>query len=484
MNAVALTGSARVGAWAAACGGALAAGTLAWKQPEMVLGLTVASALVMMVFRAPAVSVAALLLLTAVVPYGIQNQLGIGGGHGAPGLLLSDVLLFSGLAWAFLALAEQRITRREFALAIASFVLTAVVVVQFIHGVRSGHELGAAGQDLRVLLSIALGVIVFPLLSDPRLRRQFMIGLLVCGMALGAWGVAQWFGHIELGAAQDVGVRTGVRLTTAGTGQLQGGEYGFPVAIILCIAVLAAGVVRSRGIRGLLWITLGLNAMCCVFTFERTFWLATVLGIAVVLVRTAPRRRIAVLLATPFVLLAALAALAAVAPAEFDTARQRLLSLRDYSQDDSVRYRVVESRHVSDQIRAHPLTGSGLAATTFWGLPWVTVPAEATTFSHNGYLWLAWRLGIPAAVLLIAMLGLAIVIRGPPDADPLLRALRAGAQGALAALLLVMLTFPVVSALSITAVVGVLLGIAVASPLGHRKSLARSDVDSVCPVHI
>jgi O-Antigen ligase len=467
---------------AAICASAVVAGVVAAKRPEMILGLVAAAGLATLVFRAPAIGVSALLFLTAVVPYGIQNQLGIGGGHGAPGLLLSDVLLFSALAWAFLALAEQRVARRELALATAALLLAAVVVLQFIHGVQAGHELGRAGQDLRVLLSLALCVIVFPLLAEERTRRQFKIGLLVCGIALGVWGVAQWFGNIQLGAAQDVGVRTGVRLTTAGKGQLQGGEYGFPVAIVMFSAILAAGVVRSRGIRALLWVALALNAVACLVTFERSFWLATLLGVAVALLRTPPHRRIAALFATPFVVLAGVAGLAHFAPAELQTARERLLSLGQYAEDDSVRYRLVESRHVSDRIRAHPLAGSGLAATIFWGQPWAGLPTETTAFSHNGYLWLAWRLGVPAAGLIIGMLGFAILARGPPATDPVLRAMRAGAQGALAALLLVMLTFPVMSALSITAVVGVLLGLSVA-PSQARKSAASADVGSVWLVH-
>ena len=40
-------------------------------------------------------------------------------------------------------------------------------------------------------------------------------------------------------SAGDVGVRAGVALTSNGTGQLQGGEFAFPAAIVLCFAALA-----------------------------------------------------------------------------------------------------------------------------------------------------------------------------------------------------------------------------------------------------
>jgi O-antigen ligase len=461
----------KLAATVAAALAALLAGAVAARQPQMTLGLTVAAGLVAFVFRKPAVGVSLLVFLTAVVPYGVQNQLGIGGGGGAPGLLLSDILLLSALGWALLALTEQRLARRELRLTIALLVFLALVVVQFFHGFRAGNGVSQAGQDLRVLLSIGLAMIVFPLLAEERTRRQLLIGLLACGLALGAWGMLQWFGHVQFGAAQDVGVRPGVRLTTTGIGQLQGGEYGFPIVIVMSFAVLAGGMVRSRIVRALLGVALVLNAVSCLVTFERTFWLATLLGCTLVLLRTPPHRRVAVLVATPFVLVLGFAVLTAVAPNELATASQRLLSLGQYGDDDSVRYRVVESRHVIDRIKANPVTGSGLAATIFWGQPWAQVPAESTAFSHNGYLWLAWRLGIPGAALLILMMGWAILLRAPPGPYGLLGSLRTGAQGALATLLVVMVTFPSLSALSITAVIGVLLGLAVAKPAASSASV-------------
>jgi hypothetical protein len=87
------------------------------------------------------------------------------------------------------------------------------------------------------------------------------------------------------------------------------------------------------------------------------------------------------------------------------------------------------------------------------------VPARAYTFSHDGYLWLAWKIGIPAAVLLFVLLARAVFFRAPPQERRLDRALRTGAQGSLAGLLLATVTFSSFSALSITAVVGVLMAL-------------------------
>jgi O-antigen ligase len=202
--------------------------------------------------------------------------------------------------------------------------------------------------------------------------------------------------------------------------------------------------------------------MACLVTFERSLWLSALVGLAWAVLRSPGAHRVKVLMAAPFAVMLGLAALSAVAPSELATARERLLSLGQYASDDSVRYRVVESEHVLAEIRARPMTGSGLAATIFWGQPWAQVPAKSYTYSHNGYLWLAWRLGIPAAVLLIVLLGYAVLRRPPPGDDRLGMGLRSGAQGALAGVLVATVTFPSFSTFSITPAIGVFLALALA----------------------
>jgi O-antigen ligase len=456
--------------------GAVAAGAVAAIEPVGVLGLIVAGGLVAMTFAAPVASLTLLLFLTCVVPYGIQNRLGVGGGEGAPGLLLSDLLLLTGLARAAFLLATRPLDKRLLRHCLILFAVLAVVGLQFFHGIRSGNDVSRAGQDGRVLLGLGTFFAAILILDDAAARRRLLAGLAALALLLGLWGVLQWFGHVSFGAAGDVGVRPGVRLTTAGTGQLQGGEYGFPVAVIACFAVLLSGAVRGTVPRTVLALALALNAIACLVTFERSFWLSALIGIALVLLRSPAAHRLKAVLATPFAVILALAALSAVAPGELATARERLLSLGQYASDDSVRYRVRESEHVLQQIRARPLAGSGLAATIFWGQPWAQAPPKSYAYSHNGYLWLAWRLGIPAAALLMIMLGFAVLRRPPPVDDGLTAALRRAAQGALAGVLVATVTFPSFSTLSITPVIGVLLALALAplSRPGRPVPTARS----------
>lgn len=451
-------------------GFALSLGAFAGAQPKLALGLLAVSAAFLIALRSPVANLVLLLFLTGLVPYGIQNRFGVGGGVESPGLLLSDLFLLAGLLWACLILFGETLDRRGLLYTALMLAFLVVVVLQFLHGIEAGGNKSRVGAEARVLLGFGTFLIAMPLLAHRQTQRRLLAALTALAVALGAWGLVQWFGHLSY--AEGVGVRPGVLLTTTGTGQLQGGEYAFPVAIVICFAVLLSGNIRSFAARAALVAGIVLNAFSCLVTFERTFWLATFLGICFVLFRARGVQRLKVLLLAPIAVVVGVGVLAVAAPRDLATAQQRLLSLGQYSNDESVRYRVVESRFVLDRIHAHPITGSGLAATIFWGRPWQQVPPKSNPFAHNGYLWLAWKLGVPAAALLVILLGGALFLRAPPDDDDAGRALRHGAQGALAGLLLATITFPSFSNLSITPAMGLLLALAV-SPAMRPSAWAR-----------
>ena len=441
-------------------GSGLVLGAFASVQPKLALGLVATIAVALIAFRAPGANLVLLVFLTALVPSELLNRFGVGGGAESPGLFVSDLLLMAGLVWALVVLSDKPLERRTYLYAVLMLVFLGAVVLQFMHGVEAGHDRSRVGHEARVLLGFGSFLMALPLLADRRARRRLLVALTGLAVALGVWGMIQWFGNLSYGV--NVGVREGVRLTTAGKGQLQGGEYAFPVVVVVCFAALLSGSIRSLAARVALVLAILLSAASCLVTFERTFWMATLLGVTIVFLRAGGTQRAKVLLLAPIAAVVAVGVLAVAAPRELTTAQERLISLGQYSSDTSVRYRVAESRFVLDEIRAAPVVGSGLAATIFWGRPWDQVPAKSYPFAHNGYLWLAWKLGIPAAALLAILFASAVFVRSRPQDGDLDRALRHGAQAALAGLLLATVTFPSFSNLSITTVMGLLLAFAVA----------------------
>jgi hypothetical protein len=455
----------------ALCGVAgLVAGGLAAASPKMAAAALAGAAVIALALRAPVTLLLVLLALTAVVPYELQHPFAIGASETSPGLLPSDALLAGAMLRAALLVPGMPLDprRRLAVVLICAFLL--VCALQTVHGLRMGANLSVAGAEFRRLLGFGTLLFALPVLDEAPNRRRILAGMLVLGLVLGLWGIAQWTMHIDFGGAGDFGVRQGVSLTTGGVGQLQGGLFVYPVAVLLSLAALMSGTIESRRARVLTVAVLVLNFADLLLTYERTFWIATVLGAVFLLARSgrAARRRVGRWAPAALV---GLAVTIALTPSTFVTAEQRLLSVSQYSSDKSVHYRVVESEHVLAKIRAHPLTGSGLGATIFWGRPEEGVPPQAYNYSHDGYLWLSWKVGIPGALLLLALMATAALWRAEPDVEPLFLAVRRGSQASLLMLLVVSATFPVFNSLQITVLAGLLLAIA-AMPGVRRRPAA------------
>jgi len=435
--------------------GAVLIGAAAAIDPKLAVALVGGGLLMALPFVAPVTHLVLLVLVTAIVPYDIQNAVAFGRGAGSPGLLPSDVLLIGGLLRAGLMLLDTPLTRRARWLLAGLVVFLGLALLQAVHGVRAGHDAGVAGAELRVLAGFGAAIVALPILADPGSRERLFKGLLAAGMAIGLWGIVQWTVDIPFTAAGDAGVRAGVRFTEGGRGQIQGGLFAFPVVVVMGAAALLSDELRSARARALVAAVVALNAIDLLLTYERTFWVATVLALVVLALRSAPRQRMRALVGGPVLVAVAIAGLAVVAPRDVAAARERLVSLGEYGSDLSVRYRLTESRSVMSAIEDRSLAGSGLGATIVWGRAYEDVRPSVESFAHNGYLWLVWKLGVPIAALLVLLIGAAVLLRGPPVP------MRTGAQAALLLLLIASFTFPAFNALGITAAMGVLVALGV-----------------------
>jgi hypothetical protein len=431
-------------------------GALTGVDSKLGAGALFAVAALALAWLAPVAHLTLLITLTSIVPFSILNAYSIGGGTGSPGLAATDLLLATGLSRALWLLAQDRLPPRQVALFLGTVLFVVIVALQGLHGILAGNAVNSAGTETRELLGFGSAAIALPILNDPAGRRRLMTALLIVGLALGLWGMAQWTLNLSYGATNDVGVRAGVAETTGGRGQLYGGLFGFPIAVVVGFAALLAGGRLRPRTRLAVVALVALNGIAVLLTYERTFWLVTAVACAYVALRAGRPHRARALLAAPLVLVLVLVPLTLLEPSAVTAAGQRLLSLGGYANDPAIDYRLRESRAVLDRIRAAPLDGSGLGATIYWGRPQVQVAPAEFTFSHNGFLRIAWKLGIPVALLFFAGLTAAATARGPVPGSPLVGAFVLGAQGALVALVLVNVTFPSVTALSITAVLGVL----------------------------
>lgn len=436
-----------------ACAAALAFGVLLPMEPKAAVAAVV---LIPMAFAAPVAGLSVLIAVTVLVPFAVQDTFAVIGGRDKPSLLVVDALMLLGLLRVGWLIVRGRLKiDRPILLGV---VLAAVFAAALAWGIAHDADLSTAGHEARrTVLGVGAFLLAWPLMADRAARRRLSFALVGIGLTLGLWGLAQWLFSVGYTTQADVGVRPGVDLTSSGRGQLQGGMYAFPVAVTLAWAVLVSGGIRHRGVQCLLAAIVLLNVVCVLLTYERTFWVATgVACVGVVLMSGARARRLALRWAGAGAVV--LVAIATIAPGEARTAVERLVSVAQVSTDESFTSRLVESRAVGAAIRDQPITGSGFGATITWGEEDV-FGTVTTPFVHNGYLWLAWKIGIPAAAFVVLLLCWAILRRAPNDDAAEWRALRRGCQTSLLALLLVCLTFPAFDALGITATMGLLAAI-------------------------
>lgn len=439
--------------------GALAAvyGALIAIEPLAAAGLAVTLLVVALAFCAPVTHLAILLFLTAIVPYSLNNQyLGLSTG---PGLLLSDLFLLTGLARAAVVLAQVRLDPRRLAVLGLILAMGVWAVLAAYSGIQQGRDLSAVGLELRELGGFSAALIAMTLLLQPGSSSRLGRALLVLGLLLGLWGMAQWLGGLRFEAAGDFGVREGVGYAPGARGQVQGGLFAFPIAVIVAASVLINGKLQGRPTRLVVSAILALNALSLLLTFERTFWVVTALAVGVVILRAGRARRTRAVLWTATAAIVGLAGVSAFSPHILQTASARLLSIGQYSTDNSLRYRSVESDHVLREIYKAPVVGAGLGATIWWGRPWDGVAPHTETYSHNGYLRLVWRLGLLGTGLLLLPLLLVMLWRTSAQRSPVFAAIRVGAQASILALLIAAVLFPVFTGYGITTAIGALVGI-------------------------
>ncbi len=450
-------------------------GALIASRPLVATALAVVVFTVALAFLAPVAHLGVLLFLTTIVPYSISNRyLGLSVG---PGVLLSDLFLLTGLARAAVTLARARLDPRRIAVLCLLVAFSLWTLLAAYTGLLRGHSLSQVGLELRELGGFAAAITAMAVLLDPKSSTRLARVLLMLGLTLGTWGLLQWLGGLRFESAGDFGVRAGVSYAPGARGQVQGGLFAFPIAVIVAAAVLVGGQLRRRTERQAVGAVLALNAISLLLTFERTFWLVTMAGVALVVLRAGRSHRARAALWSVVIAIGALGALAAFSPAILQSASARLLSIGKHGSDNSLRYRRVESEHGAREIREAPLVGSGLGASIWWGRPWDGVPARAETYTHNGYLRLVWRLGLIGAALLLLPLLLAVAGRGAPHGGPTLAAIRVGAQVSLLALMVAAALFPTFTGFGITTAIGVLIAIctmprtaASAAPVGARAA--------------
>jgi len=270
-------------------------------------------------------------------------------------------------------------------------------------GVLNGRFAGADSSELLPPLQSLIPLLLLPILVvnlqwDEARDRAVVGGVAAIAALKGVEGMASWL----LDAGRPVGNTTLTFYSPAANFLL----------LLFILGVIAAGVGR---LRLPVWVLAAAPICTAAFalSFRRNFWIASALGVAIVLVLGSGLRwrRSAVVLILVF-LVAVRAIVAVTGSPELEGAvseRLQSLSPTRISADPYDRYRLDEARNVLAELRAHPITGLGL------GVPWTAthaLPAEldgGRQYTHVVFFWYWLKLGILGLAAYLAFLAAAVV---------------------------------------------------------------------------
>jgi hypothetical protein len=334
------------------------------------------------------------------------------------GMTLIDLLMLLAVVVVALDAIRHRRRMRIPRPLLPGFVL---LLLGMIAGAVTGHAAGL-GLGLRqlVLLEIVLvSMLLLPVaIANLHIERRHLLALLGGAMALTIFKAV--LGLIEVAGHYGEPIE--------GTATLTYYEPAANWVIMIALLTIFAAVVAR--VKPPLWMLLGspLLVACLVLSYRRSFWIAAVLGLLLVLlfgISPAGRR---LLVPTALVIAAAVWILGSI---HFQTQLpvvKRVESLAPSKLTTNVqdRYRLDERANVLGEIRAHPITGLGL------GVPWqATVQPlsveheEGRQYVHFAALWYWLKLGILGLAAYIAIMVGAAVLAWRVwrrSAEPLVRA--------------------------------------------------------------
>lgn len=237
--------------------------------------------------------------------------------------------------------------------------------------------------------------------------------------------------------------------------------------LLLFMLTLAAAALLRVQLPRFLWLASPVVLAAFALSFRRSFWIAAVLGLVLVVMLAGDfrgRRRLVPAAATLGLAIWALSILGGGATELESSAiadRARLLNparIQSYGGD---RYRIAEQRNVIEELRRHPITGLGV------GVPWtvrspIALKTGGRNYIHVAVLWYWLKLGIAGLIAYVVLLGSAIFASfrlAKSEADRLIRAIGLALVGGFVGLVVVETTASFVGvSLRLTILVAAVLG--------------------------
>jgi O-antigen ligase len=263
-----------------------------------------------------------------------------------------------------------------------------LLVLGLLSGIIVGRNAGGSTKSLVLAENVTAYLVVLPLtVANMRLHRRMIKlvlgGLLVVALAKGLLGLAE--------------IASGRGLSIEGTAAL---TYYEPTANwVVMVALLGLFAAVLARVRPPLWMLLGSPLLIgsLVLSYRRSFWIAAVLGLLLVLLLALSPLGRRLLVPSALIVAAAIWLLGSVTFQSQSPIVRRAVSLSPTSVTKNVedRYRLDERANVLAELKKHPITGLGELVP--WSASARPLPVEHESgreYVHFTALYLWLKLGI------------------------------------------------------------------------------------------
>ncbi len=381
-----------------ALAGLLAGFLLLALGPTLTVGIFLAIVFVFILFKTPELAILFLLLLTSgLLPAQLNPSFNLFVGH----FQLSDLILISLLAvTALRLLAERKFRLRPtplylplvlFCLAVVGGMLTAVIQ----HGIPFSHTT----YEARILLHYTVFFAVLNLIRTPGQVRHLVYGIIAIGILVGTLIILQ----VVLGFSVPILMPTYFK-----SGELMRAYHPGYVSVMMTIMAALCLVALPNARRTTLawWVVLILLGLSVLISLGRNVVISLlfVLGVLILLLHNSQRTRfLSNLLALVLLAVLVFGVIQLVAPSATVLAYPKALFERfvhltttdPLSPEETILWRVNETRYAVEHLLRQPLLGIGLEVEY---RPPFFEGDKLQGYIHNGYLWLWLKTGLAGLV--------------------------------------------------------------------------------------
>lgn len=234
-------------------------------------------------------------------------------------------------------------------------------------------------------------------LKDKRDLKIFLIILAIASIAASATQIRHYLVMVSVSAIYAYQLMLGLGI-----------QYNQTFFTSASVFAFGFGIMQRNIFYKIILVSVSLlSASALITTFSRTFWVILLIDFIVLFIYSKWKEKLKIVIYSSLIAIVFTVTIFTLFPNKADMfvviMEKRLFSASKGISDISVKARISESKSTLAKVEEYPLGGNGLAKPFAFYDP-ITMGTLRTMTIHNGYIFLAYRMGIPMAILFLIVL--------------------------------------------------------------------------------